>query len=85
MCYTTSFVPIFQRFLAFSLEFHRRGGRVFYPKRLGPVLALLSFFDMCGDHRQNFLLILLHGFKSVALLVEQIYQVREDFVRLRRR
>jgi hypothetical protein len=45
----------------------------------------LRFFYMRSDHRQNFILIFVHAFESIALLVKQIYQVRQDFVCLRRR
>jgi len=45
----------------------------------------LSNLDLRSNIRRNLFLISFHAFKSVILLLEQVHQIRQDFVRLWRR
>ena len=77
---TTSVVRIIRRLLASFSTVCWNGCGVVCDHRCGVAFVLLSFFDLCSDFRLNLFSLLLHAFVTVILLLEQVYQVRQDLV-----
>lgn len=66
--------------LAAFLAICRNGNGVVYRHRCCMTFVPMSFFDLCGNFCRNLLLILFRAFKSIILLLEQVHQIRHDFV-----